>query len=687
MAKKSIEKPKAAFAGITPLTAEGSCGTTTTDKSRRNISSIINRTDKLTNIDSMSLPYGVGSNRTSFNIRAAVILCQKAYFGVPIFGNVINLMVEFSKNEIKLKGSNTKTRDFFSSYFDRVNLWNLQGRFFREYYRSGNVFIYKMMAKIDDAFKNAITKVFGKESQAKSKYEIPLNFIILNPADIEAGGAISFASAIYYKVLTPYEIQRLRLRETDEEKAVYNNLDPDIKKQIDTKNNVSVLLKLNPDEIAVVFNNKQDYEPFAVPFGYSVLEDIDYKIELKKMDMALARTLQQVVLLVTMGYEGKDGSYNVNQNQLGAVQQIFNNQSIGRVLVADFTTKVEFVIPQIADILDPKKYEIVNKDIKEGLNYVLAGGSDDKFANKSMNIKVFIQRLKDAREAFLRDFLTPQIKLIAKELNFKNYPTPYFEDIDFKDELEYYKVFTRLAELGIFTPQDTFDAMESGKIPTNEESIENQKLFKPLKDDGLYEPITGGPATQKEMLQDTNKNAVKMQDTQLTHDAEQQKQQRKHEAANPPPPAPAPIHFNLPGVKKQSGRPTGINTKQKSTRKISPIQADVDDNEDRQDLYSLSKLTNNLKLAAELDIEVKKTLMDKYKLKKLDEKQINLANELCGIIIANEEVENWKNKITNYIDNPMDANYDRVSEIREIAAKHLVDMYLASLLFISKKEN
>ena len=41
----------------------------------------------------------------------------------------------------------------------------------------------------------------------------------------------------------------------------------------------------------------------------------------------------------------------------------------------------------------------------------------------------------------------------SKDLGFKNYPQPHFEDIDLKDDLQYSKVYTRLVELGVLTPE------------------------------------------------------------------------------------------------------------------------------------------------------------------------------------------------------------------------------------------
>ena len=114
------------------------------------------------------------------------------------------------------------------------------------------------------------------------------------------------------------------------------------------------------------------------------------------MDMALTRTTQQAVLLITMGSELKSGALNINQKNIEAMQTLFQNQSVGKVLVSDFTTKAQFIIPDIASILDPKKYEVVNTDIQQGLNNILIG--DEKFSSTSIKVNIFMQRLEQGRQ-------------------------------------------------------------------------------------------------------------------------------------------------------------------------------------------------------------------------------------------------------------------------------------------------
>ena len=90
----------------------------------------------------------------------------------------------------------------------------------------------------------------------------------------------------------------------------------------------------------------------------------NYKMEMKKIDQSICRTIENVVLMITMGTTPDKGG--VNPRNIRAMQSLFQNQSVGRILVSDYTTKAEFIIPDIQKVIGPQKYEVVNQDIKEG---------------------------------------------------------------------------------------------------------------------------------------------------------------------------------------------------------------------------------------------------------------------------------------------------------------------------------
>jgi hypothetical protein len=596
----------------------------TQTRTRRNVAADIPRTDRFRNIENGMIPFkyshGVANN-SNIDVRDTIILCQKAYYNFSVFRNTIDLMTEFSISDLYYTGGSKKSRDFFHTLFKKINIDDLQSRFFREYYRSGNVFVYRFNAKMEksDVFK--INQTFGI-SQASEDLEIPSKYIILNPSDIQLQGSISFSTGVYYKVVTDYELQRLRHPQTEEDREVFDNLPEQTKKLIEDTKNVgmaAVTIPLDTDKLVAVFYKKQDYEPFAVPMGYPVLEDINWKQEMKQMDMAVARTTNQAILLVTMGAKPEDGG--VNQKNLMAMQKLFENESVGRVLISDYTTDAKFVIPDIGNILDPKKYDVVNQDIQMGLNNILL--SDEKFANSSIKVQVFMERLKQGRRVFLENFLMPEIRRISKELGFKNYPMAHFEDVDLRDTSVYSRIYSRLIELGVLTAEEGMQAIESGRFPTPEESVESQRKYKDLRSEGLYEPVIGGAKS-----------------AQMT------------------------------------GRPTGTN-KPKETDTKTPVGTKASVN------FSLSKIQENLNLSDKLNLEVESSLRQLHSRKRLSKQQKEVAKEITNIVIANEEPESWLAKAGRYAAEPTDRNHDRVKKIQDVALEHQVDDFLAGILYAS----
>ena len=661
--RRTKEKPASS---ATPL-MESVASTNT--RTRRNRAATIDQTDRFTNIDKGMIPFnysqtGYGNKTSNIDVRDAVILCQKAYYNFSVFRNAIDMMAEFSCSDIYLTGGSKKSKEFFNTLFNKVNMWSLQDRFFREYYRSGNVFVYRHDSKIKKTDLNKMTRTFGLAA-ATEKYVIPSRYTILNPADIQVGGNISFSANTYYKRINGFELSRLRNPRTEEDKEVFNSLPEETKEQI--KKTTDVNIPLSEKKINAIFYKKQDYEPLAVPMGYPVLDDINWKAEMKRMDMAVARTMQQTILLVTMGTDPEKGG--VNQQNLAAMQELFRNESVGRVLIADYTTKADFVVPEIGNILDPKKYEVVDKDIARGLSAIITGGAE-KFANQSIKVEMFVARLKQAREAFLNQFLMPEIKRIAKDLGFKSYPHANFHKLSLKNDPILARIYARFVEMGIMTPEEGMQAIEHGRLPLNEEAVESQNEFRKLKDQGLYEPMVGGPNTQKELAEKQADVQMEMQEKNM--EQQQKIQQVKVDQTQKP--------------SNESGRPAGTNSPQ-TTKEVSPIGAKYTKDGKQYKSYNflLTKVKDSFVQADKLCKKVEASLRRKHKVKELNESQTAIAFDITKVIIANEEPSDWNKKVKEYLLSPVDTNPDRVKEIQEIAAYHQVDDYLASLLYISKE--
>lgn len=613
--------------------SQASCDSSSGRSYRDMGSSTISEVDKFKNINNLDIPFTLDQGR--YSIMNSVNVIFKAYYGVQLIRNYINMMVDFSKSPLHVKSSNKSVEKFYRDWLDVINVNQLIAEFFMEYYRSGNIFTYKFNGKIEE--KNFKTL---KDSFGAKKDTLPIRYIILNPAQVRL--EYSSAANTWIKVLSQYEIARLRNPQTPEDKQVLDSLPQNIKEQIKNGGQFTqITIPLDQTRLGFCFYKKQSYEPFAVPPLYGILNDLEWKMELKRMDMALSKTIEQVILLVTTGDKPDQWQKGTNPRNLERLQSIFKNQTIGRVLVADYSTKAQWVIPDLKELLGNAKYERVNQDIKYGLQYMFFG--EDKFANASIKVKMFIEALKEGRDLFLNSFLMPEVKKIAEAMNFKNLPEIKFEDISLQDKALMNKIYIQMAQLGLLTPDELTNAIDTGMLPNKLDSIENQKEFVKNRREGLYTPMLGGnDMSKKEEGNDTGSNSFNGQ---------------------------------------QGGRPSGTGTP-KITNKVSPIGTKASDN--KEDKFGVNKIIEILKKTNDIKDSVAKLAKKKWKIKSFNEIQESAIEAIAKSIILNEEEDKWLEVCAEYLIKPKEIDKEILAKLDDISISYDVDSWVSMVLFKSK---
>lgn len=431
------------------------------------------------------LPYHYNNKGNYYDIKEAIDIVQRAYGAVGIIKNAIDVQAELANDGIFLDGGTKRARDFFTAWFETIDLDSCKEQYFREYYKSGNVFFYRIDGEIKfDSFDKYLSKL------KNIRVKIPLKYTLLNPYDISCNGDLSFSITSYGKVLSSKEIRRLKSPITDKDKNLRNSLPKDVLKRIDSSNGfeAQIFYPLEPSNLILSFYKKQDYEPFAIPMVWPVLRDVNMKIEMKKLDAAAMRMVDQIVLLITMGAEPDKGG--VNDRYMKELKELLANGSVGRVLVSDWTTKADFLIPDLNKVLGKEKYEVLNQDIKEGLQNIL--NLEGTYSGLSTKLKIFMKTLQEGRRRFLTDFLKPQMELIGERLGFKKIPEPKFKEIDFENKEALQRVALRLYELGAITPQQLMEVFDNGTYPLGEEIKDSQEEFIEDRKKGFYNPIVGG---------------------------------------------------------------------------------------------------------------------------------------------------------------------------------------------------
>ena len=260
---------------------------------------------------------------------------------------------------------------------------------------------------------------------------------------------------------------------------------------------------------------------------------------------------------------------------------------------------------------------------------------------------MFFARLKYGREKFIRDFLLPEMKEIGKKLGFKSIPIPKFDDVDFEDNVLMSRVYSRLIELGVLTPEEGFAVFETGRLPTQEESQVSQKKFKELRDAGYYQPLVGGAASKNDSSAsgDADTNNKKSQTTSTS-----------------------------------VGRPPGT-TGLKQSRQRQGVQAAKNTT-----LFSVKKMKLILAEMTKIENLVQSSLRKKFSISKLNKDQKSVAEELSAKIFMNEAFGDWLLKIDLYINNPdFLPTTNQIQKIDDIAEFHGLDERSACILYHSKE--
>ena len=308
---------------------------------------------------------------------------------------------------------------------------------------------------------------------------------------------------------------------------------------------------------------------------------------------------------------------------MAAMQNLFKNESVGRVLVSDYTTKAEFIIPELNLVLGPEKYQILNEDIKQGLQNIVVG--EEKFNSTQVKAQIFIDRLQESRYGFLNDFLNREIKRIAKDLGFRSWPEAKMKDIDMRDEVQLMRASTRLMELGIVTPKQGMEMFHNGRFPEPDDLPNAQKDFLEEREKGYYNPIVGGV------------------------------------------PVIAPAGGEVTGPKKEAGRPEG-------TTDI-PIADGA---------YSRANIQTTIYEIESFVDDAEGKMVKQLGVKELSEAQQDMVSNLCESIVCSQNKEYWGEILGSCVKDFNEIeSLQPLKEVLDISAKHSLEAYPAAILYHS----
>lgn len=197
----------------------------------------------------------------NFSMGPVIDIVSLAYYNISAIRNTINLYRDYSISPLRIKCPNKTVKKFFQKWFEAIQLPNFMAQFFLEYYRGANVFIYKFNGEIaPDKFKTLETAFAAKSPQ------IPIRYIILNPAQVSLQMGPTYAYN-FSKMLSVYEIQRLRDPQTPEDKQVLKSFPKYIQDQIKNYGSYPFIwAPLDTKRLYYVFNGNKTTNSWPFPW-------------------------------------------------------------------------------------------------------------------------------------------------------------------------------------------------------------------------------------------------------------------------------------------------------------------------------------------------------------------------------------------------------------------------------------
>lgn len=395
-------------------------------------------------------------------IKYILLRSEKIYQKVGLVKNVIDLMGDFASHGIKLVHRNKRIERFFRRWFKKINGKDRSERFLNNLYKSGNVIIDRRTAKISIKVSDQLYKSLGAaDSIVKDisdisieKREIPWKYTFMDPSCVEvsAGALASFNDKRSYELVLPASLRKLiNNPKTDNEKLVVSTLPNEILQAAKTKKPYP----LDPNKTLVFHYKKDDWQSWAYPMIYAIMDDITVVEKLKLADMAaLDGAISNIRIFKLGSLEHKIAPTKAATAKLA---QILGNNVGGGTMDLIWGPDIELLQSNtnVHQFLGQEKYVPHLNAIYAGLGIppTLTGtfgaaGTTNNF----ISLKTLTQRLQYGRDVLV-EFWEKEIALIQEAMGFK-YPAKIeFDRMDLSNEDTEKALLVQLADRNLISDE------------------------------------------------------------------------------------------------------------------------------------------------------------------------------------------------------------------------------------------
>lgn len=388
--------------------------------------------------------------------KAAII-----YDRVGLVKNVIDLMADFACQGIRPVHPNKRIERFYRNWFEKVNGEDRSERFLNNLYKVGNVVINRQTAKISLKVEENLYKataeadmIIDREGSKVEKREIPWRYTFIDPVyvDIIGGSLSSFVGNKTYAISLPAGLRKIiNSPKNDEERAIVAQLPDQVLEAAKNKK----LYPLDPEKTLVYHYKKDDWQTWAYPMIYAIMDDINIIEKLKLADLAaLDGAISNIRIFKLGSLEHKIAPTAAAASKLSS---ILENNVGGGTMDLVWGPDIELIESktQVHQFLGEAKYTPHLNSIYAGLGipptltgtYGAAGTT-----NNFISLKTLTQRLQYGRKKLI-NFWKQEMIAVQKAMGFR-YPAKIeFDKMDLSNEDAEKALLVQLADRNLISDE------------------------------------------------------------------------------------------------------------------------------------------------------------------------------------------------------------------------------------------
>lgn len=437
--------------------------------------------------------------------------CRTMYYDISIVRNVIDLMIDFVCEDFTLSHPEKKVEALFRYWVKKIKFYDTIEEYVKHLVIDYNVVVRRVTANVDGAtIRKAIAKPDIKKVEKDEKVEkneIPWRYMFLDVTKLNwTGGELGrMAGNRGLSMDVPREVIRALEANTPETKEYIKKIPSELKKQIE-----SGKVSLDMSKTHVMHVRKDTWQDWADPFLSSIVQDILYKQKLRQAELSAIDGILNVIRIWKLG-----------DHKIGILPDIAAISKLSNIIASNtgggsmdiiWDSMIEMVphYPPVNEILDPKKYDQVNKDILIGLGVpeVLLGGHGANFSNSFIQLKTLVEKLKGYRNKAI-EFIEEEVGVVCEAFGIKERPTVSFSQMNLDDENVTKKLILNLWDRKIISTDAVLEVfgkdfpIEVSKIALETEEFKKHKIepLSPL-DAGQEDGEVGRPPATKDVTRE-----------------------------------------------------------------------------------------------------------------------------------------------------------------------------------------